>query len=109
MEHEELEDRIFQDGYNAGSHDRWFGYQKEMSGTSEQKLNLFDLLGFLPGELEEFKGYALRAQNMLEDLGAEEFLRTVGHGSNKSEREDFALGVYLGARIVEMMEAGGKD
>jgi hypothetical protein len=68
------------------------------------KLNIFDLLGFLPEDLEDFKQYAKEAMNVLEYLGVEEFLRRAGHEDVLLNEEDFMLGVYLGPMIVDMME-----
>jgi hypothetical protein len=94
MNKEELENKIFQDGYNAGVAN---------AERKKNKPNVFDLLGFLPEEVADFKRFASRTENMAENIGIKEALQTIGHGSNKGERENFVLGICLGPRVTELM------
>ena len=70
-------------------------------------LNMFDLLGFVPEELAQFREVFAELKAQTADMDMGEVLRQFGHEMSSENRVDFALGVCYAPRI--MLEVGRPD
>ena len=65
---------------------------------------LFDLLGYLPEELEEMKVCVGRLDTALATEGVDEYLRAAGREFDGYERDAFAIGIMFGEKIQRLLK-----
>ncbi len=79
-----------------------------MSQEEPSSQNMYDLLGFVPEELGEFKDCIAHAKQTINlSDGVAGWLRSIGHEMDAGDRIGFALGVYFAPRIADGL--GGLD
>ena len=78
---------------------------EEMDDEKETPIKgLFDLLGYLPEELEEMKVCVGRLDTALATEGVDEYLRAAGREFDGYERDAFAIGIMFGEKIQRLLK-----
>ena len=81
-----------------------FGKMEEDGNKEIFKKNMYDLVGYLPDELESLKCLVKEVNFFLEENGVEDFLKMVGRISDIGEKDSFVCGVLFGEQINKLLE-----
>ena len=76
----------------------------EVEADSKKEVKgMYDLMGYLPEELEWLKVYVCELDKYMETKGVEEFLRRIGRESDTDIKDAFACGVLLGDKVQQLL------